>query len=345
MPALALLLAALAWPAPRPLSPPAPEFPATSQWANSKPLKLADQLNRRVVLVAFLNTASINSVRTFKVLKRWHSRYAKDGLTVIGVHTPAYPFQLEADRVKRALSFYGLKFPVVLDNDKKVWEAFENDGWPAFYLISHAGKIIFDRLGEDGYSELEQEILGALDNIPGATTPTADDLAPDVAKTDCGPMTAEISAGLRKGRPIQLQPTEKRLSFLFAVRDGELGFQGPWSVGQDSLRLSQENPDWEHFTSVIYRGAQASVLLGHPKRKTRVYVRQDDLWMHPGNAGRDIKFDDDGRSFLETSGIRLYDLARNPNDAVHELSVAPEEPGTLVFGFSFSDLCLAGFLP
>jgi hypothetical protein len=341
---LALTLG-LAAASPRPLAPPAPELPDTALWINAKPFTLKAQKNRKIVLLAFINTGNLNSVRSFGTLKLWHERYAKEGLIVIGVHTPAYAFQLTPERVQRLVKHYKLTFPVVLDNDRKIWEAYKNDGWPAFYLISHQGKIIFDRLGEGGYSELEQEILDALDNVPGGRAPENIELAPDIAKTDCGPMTPDTSAGTKDGRPLELKPNEKRLSFIFSVREGELGFQGPWTAGSDSVRLLQDNPDWDFFTSVIYRGAQAYSLMGPLKGRNRYYVRQDDLWMHPGNAGRDIQFDDDGRSFVDTPFIRLYELARNANTETHELSLMPSEKGALVYGFSFSDSCLMKFAP
>ena len=134
----------------RPITPPAPELPPNQAWLNGAELNLTRLRGRRVVLLAFINTASMNSVRTLPILNTWWERYNLSGLMVIGVHTPDFDFDSDPLTVKAALKRFGIRFPVVLDNDGQVWKAFANEGWPGFYLVDHKGRIVFDRSRPDG---------------------------------------------------------------------------------------------------------------------------------------------------------------------------------------------------
>ena len=344
---VALLLALGLTPAfaARPITPPAPEFPASGAWINAKPLTLKDLRNRRVVLVAFINTTNINSLRSLAILKEWHERYALEGLSIIGVHTPDFDFQKDPLFVKAALKRFGVPFPVVVDSSRSIWRNYSNEGWPAFYLVDHKGRLVFDHLGEGGYREFEGEIRLALEDA-GYEPPEVAALAADPKSRDCGDMTAEVSVGLRRGkvRDLSKSPRE-RISYILAVRDGEATTTGSWNAEPDALRLKGDNADHSSAMQLIYRGSQGFAVLAPQKGSAVFYVRQDDLWLHSGNAGSDIRFDDDGRSFIEADGARLYHLTQNPNDSMHELSLIPLKPGAAVYGFSFSDRCLTSALP
>lgn len=330
----------------RPLTPKAPEFSPNALWINSKAITLKSLSDKRALLLAFFNATNINSLRALGTLKEWHRRYSSDGLVTVGVHTPDYDFQKDQRAVHAAVKRLGISFPVIIDGDRKVWKDYANDGWPAFYLIDHKGRIIFDQLGEGGYTEFESEIRNALDNIPGFNAPKVPALIADPPTAECGPVTRDISAGTKNGAPIALKETEIRLNYLFATRDGELGYFGPWTSGAEALRLPGGNPNKAYFITVIYRGVQGFAVMGSSTGKPiRIQIKQDDLWLHPSNAGKDILFDDDGHSYVEAAEYRLYDLTRNANDLVHEIMLTPLDPGAAVYTFSFSDRCMAGYLP
>lgn len=344
---LAALTAALLSPplafALRPLTPPAPEFPDGDIWLNSAPLTLKSLRKKSVVVTAFINTSSLNSVRTFKTLKLWHERYGKHGLTLIGVHTPDYDFQGDPQTVAAALRRFDIRFPVVLDSDRRIWKAYANEGWPAVYLVDRLGRIVFDRLGEGRYGEFEGELRQTLRAL-SKKTPQFEPVD-DPSEADCGAMTAEAPLGNRRGHVVQLRQTETRLVFLTNANEGVTGFQGNWSLEPDFIRLNENNPNREAFVSVIYRGAQAFAVLAPGRGPARIFVRQDDLWMHPRNAGKDVRFDDDGRSFVNADAPRLYHLAKNTTDDPHELALMPLKADAKVYSFSFSSRCLAPFVP
>lgn len=342
--AVALMLSSNAA-AKRPLTPPAPEFPPGDIWLNSSPLTLKALRKKSVVVVSFINATSINSIRTFKVLKAWQERYGGRGMTLIGVHTPDYDFQGDPQAAATALKRFNITFPVVLDSNRGIWKAYANEGWPAVYLVDRLGQIVFDRLGEGRYGEFEDELRQALSELSDFKPQPQTDLVEDPLEEDCGAMTPEAQLGTRRGKAVKLHETETRLVFLTAANDGVTGFQGSWSPEPDYLRLKENNPERTGFVSVIYRGSQAFSVFGPGRGPSRVYVRQDDLWMHPRNAGKDVKFDDDGRSFVNADATRLYQLAQNPTDDPHELTLIPAKAGAKVYSFSFSNRCLAPFVP
>src|SRR3954447_17177313 len=104
---------------------PAPEFTGTERWFNTaggRPLRLKN-LRGRVVLVDFWTYSCINCIRTLPYLEAWDKRYRKDGLTIVGVHSPEFPFEGEASNVEAAIPAEGIRYPVVQDNELGTWSA------------------------------------------------------------------------------------------------------------------------------------------------------------------------------------------------------------------------------
>ena len=120
----------------------APEFTGIERWLNSEPLSLA-QLRGRVVLVDFWTYACINCIRTLPHVNRWAEQYTPQGLTVVGVHTPEFPFERPTANLEAAMRRHGIKHPVAQDNRYGTWKAYSNQYWPATYLIDAQGRILF----------------------------------------------------------------------------------------------------------------------------------------------------------------------------------------------------------
>lgn len=135
----------------------APELMGNSAWINSPPLTIA-QLKGKVVLIDFWTYSCINCIRTFPYLKDWYAKYHDKGLEIIGVHTPEFLFEHDLNNVKNAVAANGIKYPVVLDNDFKTWQNFQNEFWPAHYLINKEGKVVYVHFGEGDYGITENNI-------------------------------------------------------------------------------------------------------------------------------------------------------------------------------------------
>ena len=139
----------------------APEFSGIDAWLNSPPLTM-ESLRGRVVLVDFWTYGCVNCVHTLPALKRWHERYASQGLVVVGVHTPEFAFERPLDNLRDAVDRYQISYPVAQDNRYATWTAFRNRYWPALYLIDREGRIVFRHFGEGDEAAVQARIEAEL---------------------------------------------------------------------------------------------------------------------------------------------------------------------------------------
>ncbi|QHS53099.1 thioredoxin family protein [Edaphobacter sp. 12200R-103] len=130
-------------------------------WINSAPLT-AKQLKGKVVLVDFWDYSCINCIRAFPYIRAWAEKYKDSGLVVIGVHTPEFDIEKERANVQKAVNKYGITYPVALDNNYAVWNAFHNQFWPAHYFIDAKGKVRYEHFGEGEYAQSERWIQDLL---------------------------------------------------------------------------------------------------------------------------------------------------------------------------------------
>jgi thiol-disulfide isomerase/thioredoxin len=182
----------------------APEFPRNLRWFNlpkessSQSLSMKD-LRGRVVLVDFWTYSCVNCLRTLPYVKEWHERYAKAGLTIIGVHTPEFEFEKDVSNVQAALKKFGIAYPVVMDSDYQIWSLYSDDVWPRKFLINKDGQIVYDHSGEGEYKETEEAIQEALLEVNPKLKlpkPTGEDGAGGI----CYPATPETYLGAMRGR-------------------------------------------------------------------------------------------------------------------------------------------------
>ncbi|MFJ3261027.1 cytochrome c biogenesis protein DipZ [Pseudomonas sp. NPDC086581] len=145
---------------------PAPELQGAVEWINSPELNLRD-LRGKVVLVDFWTYDCINCQHSLPYVNTWAKKYADQGLVVIGVHTPEYPFERVPANVRAAVKQHDIHYPVALDNQYRIWNAFANQYWPAHYFIDAQGRIRHLSIGEGGYEEQEQVIQALLKERDG----------------------------------------------------------------------------------------------------------------------------------------------------------------------------------
>jgi thiol-disulfide isomerase/thioredoxin len=134
-----------------------PEFQGISQWLNSSPLTI-ESLKGNVVMIHFWTFGCINCQRTLPYVVRWHEQFAAQGLKVIGVHTPEFAFERDANNVKRALKQHKITYAVPLDNEFQTWNAYSNRYWPHLFLADRQGFLRYDHIGEGSYDLTEQTI-------------------------------------------------------------------------------------------------------------------------------------------------------------------------------------------
>jgi len=148
---------------------PAPDFTGADRWYNSQPLTL-NGLHGKVVLVEFWTRECINCLHVLPHTKALYDKYAKDGLVVVGVHTPEYEEEHDPAALQSAIYRYQITWPVAVDNDFRIWNAYGNSFWPALYLIDQNGRVVYSHIGEGDYDQTEQHVRELLGKAPSDTT-------------------------------------------------------------------------------------------------------------------------------------------------------------------------------
>ncbi|HZY13550.1 MAG TPA: redoxin family protein, partial [Beijerinckiaceae bacterium] len=136
---------------------PAQRLAGATGWLNSPPVTDMD-LRGKVVLVDFWTYTCVNWLRTLPYVRAWSDKYKDQGLVVIGVHTPEFPFEKDLDNVQRSVKEMRVAYPVALDSNYAVWRAFANNAWPAVYLVDPQGRVRYSHLGEGEYEATEKMI-------------------------------------------------------------------------------------------------------------------------------------------------------------------------------------------
>ncbi|HEV8193936.1 MAG TPA: redoxin domain-containing protein, partial [Ktedonobacterales bacterium] len=141
-----------------------PALDGATAWLNAQPLT-TDALRGNIVAVDFWTYTCINWLRTLPYIRAWAEQYRDHGLVVIGVHTPEFPFEHDLANVRRAVQEMRVTYPVAIDNDYTIWDAFDNHYWPALYLTDGNGRIRHQQFGEGDYDEAERIIQQLLTEV------------------------------------------------------------------------------------------------------------------------------------------------------------------------------------
>jgi cytochrome c biogenesis protein CcdA/thiol-disulfide isomerase/thioredoxin len=212
----------------------APQFKGITAWLNTpggKPLTMS-QLRGKVVLVDFWTYSCINCQRTLPHVEAWYREYAKYGFVVVGVHTPEFAFEHVVSNVRTESASFGVHYPVAVDDNYGTWNAYDNEYWPADYLIDAQGNVRHEHFGEGDYSMTEQLIRELLiDAHPGLVLPPATDL-PDLTPT--GEMNPETYVGYERlqylvGESSVAENTAASYHFPSSLPAGGLGLSGTWT--------------------------------------------------------------------------------------------------------------------
>ena len=311
---------------------PAPEFTDNQEWFNTDPLTLAGLGEEgRVTLVDFWTYTCINCIRTFPHLRAWDERYRDEGLTIVGVHTPEFPFEREAGNVERAVNDNDLAYPVVQDNNFGTWNAYGNRFWPAKYLIDAEGQVRYVHFGEGDYDETEQAIRALLDEagesrlgkLAAATTAEAAD--PGVATPETYLGSARAQGFLNGAIPTgQTNFGEVGDEVIPILPGNAFAYQGTWRIAEDSASALRKSRLDANFTA-----SKVFLVLGSPDEKRRLEVFLDGKPIPDRFAGPDVK---DG--FATIGKQRLYRLVDLPGVEQHVLTLKPER-GITGYAFTF----------
>jgi thiol-disulfide isomerase/thioredoxin len=139
----------------------APELQNISGWINSEPLTL-NGLKGKVVFLDFWTYGCYNCQNTLPEMKKLHAKYGKEGLVIIGVHTPEFPYERKRENVERAVASTGLTYPIALDSSTTTWKLYGNHYWPRQTIIDDDGEVAYEHVGEGSYGEIEAKVVELL---------------------------------------------------------------------------------------------------------------------------------------------------------------------------------------
>lgn len=303
----------------------------------------------RVMLIDFWEYTCVNCIRTLPYLKAWHHRYAKEGLVIVGIHTPEFAFAKEHTNVAEAVKRFGLTYPILIDSDYRNWRAWQGEAgyWPRKFLVDHKGNVVYDHAGEGGYGETEAKIQLLLRKArPGIRLPRIMQpiRAEDKPGAVCYPVTHEMYAGARGYRQGQygniplFQPGRTaEYTFHQAEEDGQFYLHGLWQTNPESLRHARETPGPTDFVAIKYHAISCNAVI-RPERGVsfRLYVTQDDKPVARADAGEDIRYDEQGRSYVLVDKPRMYNLTKNRKFGQHVLKLSTPSSAFGLYSFTFS---------
>jgi cytochrome c biogenesis protein CcdA/thiol-disulfide isomerase/thioredoxin len=304
----------------------APEFVDNQRWFNTpgeKPLTMRS-LRGRVVLVDFWTYTCINCLRTLPYLTAWDRTYRKDGLTIVGVHSPEFPFEKDAGNVQEAIERNGIHYPVVQDNDLATWSAYGNQYWPSEYFIDARGRVRFAHYGEGEYGEKEKiirELLAEAGRPVAGHESGARGIEASRAVTT--PETYLGAARAERFTNATLSPGLHDFGAPGAPPLNEFAYRGSWRITLESATAGAgAGLDLDFGARRVY------LVLGSPGRTRRMRVLLDGRPITGRDAGSDVH-----HGVVEVTHQRLYNLVDLPRVGHHLLRLEPE---TGVTGYAFT---------
>jgi cytochrome c biogenesis protein CcdA/thiol-disulfide isomerase/thioredoxin len=280
-------------------------------WINSDPLTLAG-LKGKVVLVDFWTYSCVNCVRTLPYLRDWYSKYSDKGLVIVGVHSPEFAFERSEANVRKAVADLKVTWPVVQDNAFGIWNAYQNQYWPAHYLYDRDGKLIETHFGEGAYAETEAAIAKALGTTVATSTVNA------IPITN-GQQTPETYLGYGRGVRFSSPETVKTdaassYSIPAALTADHWGLSGKWTVTQT---YSQSDSG---ALELQYQGA-------------RVYLVMGPVDGHPGPQVK-VTVDGKAQAPVTVDGERMFQVVDLPGQTGGHLRLDFKGP-VRVYAFTF----------
>jgi cytochrome c biogenesis protein CcdA/thiol-disulfide isomerase/thioredoxin len=312
-----------------------PELNGAIMWLNSPPLTRA-QLKGKVVLVDFWTYSCINCLRALPYTEAWAQKYAAHGLVVIGVHAPEFAFEKVPDNVKKAVKDLGVTYPVALDNKLVIWQAFNNQYWPAHYFIDAQGRIRHHHFGEGAYDESErviQQLLreaGQTDVPTGIVDPKAQGALAAATGGETSPETY-VGYGRAQNFASGAATPDASASYQtpYPLQPNQWGLTGKWTIASEMSKLDAP-------------GGKISF---------RFHARDLHLVLGPGADGKPVRFvvtmdgqplgdshgvDTDSMGKGVVTGQRLYQLIRATGPVVdHTFTITFLDAGVQAYAFTF----------
>ena len=288
----------------------APDFKKGDTWLNSQPLTISD-LKGKVVLIDFWTYSCINCIRTLPYVTRWYDTYKDKGLVVVGVHTPEFSFEKDTDNVKNAIAQFNIHYPVVQDNDYSIWNSYNNEYWPAEYLINQKGEIVEEHFGEGNYTETEDTIIKLLGMNAVASQPETNDNLGKIGSPEMYFGTDRLQ-NLTLDQQPSATPKDYTLSQNLELNNFSLG--GTWEFLPDKIQLA---------------GNTGKIKLNFKSGKVFIVASSQNP------ATLVITVDGKEQKSVLVQASKLYTLFDSGDYVSHSIEIDITQPGFQAFTFTF----------
>jgi hypothetical protein len=314
-----------------------PSLEGATEWINSPPLT-PSSLRGKVALFDFCTYTCINWIRTLPYIRAWTDRYHDDGLVMVGVHTPEFSFEKDLENVREALTQMRVTYPVAVDSDHGIWEAFANQYWPALYFVDAEGRFRHHRFGEGDYDRSEiviQQLLAeaGVERV-GAELVSVDPQGAEVAADRDSLGSGETYLGYRRtdgfASPGGLKPDEARVYGIpDRLRRNHWALAGDWTATPEAVVLKEPNGR----IARRFEARDVHLVMGPPVRGSSVRFRAFIDGEPPDEAaGSDIEPDGSGELIEQ----RMYQLIRQHGPITDRLfEIEFPDAGAEVFAFTF----------
>ena len=319
----------------------AKNFAKSSININTKPISL-DDLKGKVVLIDFWTYSCINCIRTIPYLNEWHDKYSDKGLVIVGIHTPEFDFEKNSDNVKLAVQKFEIKYPVLQDNDKEIWNEYDNRYWPRKYLVDDEGYIRYDHIGEGAYQETEKVIQALLseraahmgikntnfNNIQKSNNSSKFEYQDvNFSKIQSpelyfGDEFAKVPIGNKEGF------TPNQIGFYqlpgnSEIKSNSIYLEGKWKNNPDNMELQSNNGS----VLLKYNSKSVNIVAGG---KGSFSVTQDGKLV-TNDLSKDLS--SNGKFMIDEQ--RLYNLATNNEYGEHTIEIDVKGKGFQIYTFTF----------
>ena len=311
-----------------------PKLEGISGYINTSSENISQDIEGKVVLYDFWTYSCINCIRTLPYLTAWDEKYSDEGLVIVGIHTPEFEFEKEYDNVVFATKKFGIKYPVIQDNDKEIWNDFQNRYWPRKYIADHEGYIRFDHIGEGAYKETEKVIQVLLEERSNALGNILEkkQLVDLNEFTHATFRTPELyfgfnfaegrnqlgnEEGFSKNKVVTYELPEKFTQHYFYM-------EGIWKNNKDGMELISDSGK----IVLNFNAKQVNIVASENSLLT---IEYDGGQIPEQIRGQDVSSD----STVKISEPRLYNLIDSQKEGPHEIIIQVESPGFEIFTFTF----------
>jgi cytochrome c biogenesis protein CcdA/thiol-disulfide isomerase/thioredoxin len=302
------------------------EIQSPSGFVNTEPITLGELVGKKIILIDFMTYSCINCVRTFPYLNDWYEKYQDDGLEIVGIHTPEFAFEKKPENVEIAMRDFGIKFPVVLDNDYATWNAYDNNYWPRKYLIDYEGNIVYDHIGEGNYEETEAKIRELL-GLDGEPDTSIAEVSLNGARSPEIYFGASRNDSFANGQPNAIGV--QTLTVPSKLVKNQLYLDGSWNIQPEYATPTND------VGKVIFRYVGGQVfLVASASSPATITILRDGVPLSLSLLGDDVLIVD-GKSVANIDEDRLYSLIMADDGKEHTLELQLGSDDIEMYTFTF----------